>query len=382
VRFFGVIAIPPCPNFFPSPRISQSLPTLTHTIKTLKGQTSQHPSPILFHPQHSLLPLIMAYPVWPSNLTDFTAIGATPDLSPSFPHVARTNYRGAYVAGISLDASSGMSLQSEIESGGARRKTRHAGEPGWTDPGASYVAPERPGGLGVRIPSVDGTPVTSSQETVQGHKRNLSNGFMESQHSQSSFTARSPSAMSDTGAYSASSSSSNRSGSPYPSPAPQAYTALSQSHNNYIAEPLIPTHSSKPSIYTDYFSNVATESLCLFNDIEAQFYPTPVSPASSSSPGPNFVSSNSTTAAPNYSGPIRNHIVNMTTDSNGVVWIVFPYSKNKEVKNHTIRCDVDKVPPSALRPDIKTVAAAVLPLQPPPQPVPSEPLPPTFSDQS
>lgn len=263
------------------------------------------------------------------------------------------------MAGVSLDASSGMLFKHEREVNGAVESIRRGSGGSWSDLEGSYVAPER-GDFGmVRYPIAVATPPTSSQETVQSQKQPVSIGLMDDSHpSQSSFTAQSPSAMSDTNAYSASSSSSNRSGSPYPSPGPQAYTSLSQSHS-YIAEPLIPSHPSQPSIYTDYFSNAPTESLCLFNDIEAQFYPTPLSPTSSSSPGPNFTSSNSTTVIPNYSGPIRNHIVNMSTDENGVVWIVFPYSKNKEVKNHTIRCDVDKVPPSALREDIKTVSAAV-----------------------
>ena len=167
--------------------------------------------------------------------------------------------------------------------------------------------------------------------------------------------APSPSAVSDQSVASMySSSSSDNSVSPYPSPGPQAYTSLAQS-SNFVAEPLIPTSTA---YYDDYFANT-TETICLFNDIEAQFYPSPVSPASSSSPAPTNSSATPVQVVANYSGPIRNHIVNMSTDADGVVWIVFPYSKNKEVKNHTIRCDVDKVPPSALRTEIKTVAAAV-----------------------
>jgi hypothetical protein len=307
----------------------------------------------------------MASPVWPSNLTDFAAIGATPDLSSSFPHVARRTSRRECVAGISLDASPGMLLQTESEAESAVERVRRGSGGSWSDLEGSYVAPGWDDFGIMRYPIAVTTPATSSQETVESRKHVVSTGIIADSHPlQSSFSAQSPSAMSDTNIYTASSSS-NRSGSPYPSPGPQAYTPLSQSHS-YIAEPLIPSHSVQPSIYTDYFSNAPTESLCLFNDIEAQFYPTPPSPTSSSSPGPNFISSNSTTVIPNYSGPIRNHIVNMSTDDNGVVWIVFPYSKNKEVKNHTIRCDVDKVPPSALREDIKTVAAAVPPPEIPP----------------
>jgi hypothetical protein len=59
----------------------------------------------------------------------------------------------------------------------------------------------------------------------------------------------------------------------------------------------------------------------------------------------------------NYAGPIRKHIVNMSTDK--IIFMVFPYSKNKQVRNYSIRCDVEKVPPSALWPEIKQVSTAV-----------------------
>jgi hypothetical protein len=167
------------------------------------------------------------------------------------------------------------------------------------------------------------------------------------------FSVDSPSAPSDqVTMYSP--SSSDESVSQYPSPGPQAFTALANSAD-YVAQPLL---WNPADYFASYFAN-PEENLCLFSDMVAQFDDDPISPTSSGSPAPTTPSAIPSHIAPNSSGPIRNHIVNMSTDKNGVVWIVFPYSKNKQVKNHTIRCDVEKVPPSALRTEIKQVSAAV-----------------------
>jgi hypothetical protein len=103
-------------------------------------------------------------------------------------------------------------------------------------------------------------------------------------------------------------------------------------------------------------------------DIDAQSAPSPTSSVSSEALAPVILSSEapvtsiSTTPSVQGSGDylVRNHIISMSTGPDGVLWIVFPYSKNEEVKYHSIRCDVHTVPPSELRDDIKTIAAAVI----------------------
>ena len=60
-----------------------------------------------------------------------------------------------------------------------------------------------------------------------------------------------------------------------------------------------------------------------------------------------------------YSGPIKDHILDVYTDIANVVWIVFLYSKNKEVRSHSIRCDVDNVPPHCVKDEFKTLSSAV-----------------------
>lgn len=60
-----------------------------------------------------------------------------------------------------------------------------------------------------------------------------------------------------------------------------------------------------------------------------------------------------------YSGPIKDHILDVYTDIADVVWIVFLYSKNKEVRSYSIRCDVDKVPPHCVKDEFKTLSSAV-----------------------
>jgi hypothetical protein len=304
----------------------------------------------------------MVHSVWSSNLTDSSAIGASLETASHFPQQVHTRDPESWVAGDHYDASSRMSYPYENSS---EEVGRGLGSDmtvnGIPSPvlGDYHVAPERFAFSPTSLPMVISTPPGSSQEHIDIHKRHRSVEMTDSHAQRSRFGAPSPSNTSEHMPESSfSSSASEHSASPYPSPGPQAYTALSNSQK-YIAEPLV---AGPASIYTDYFSN-PTETLCLFNDIEAQFYPSPISPASSSSPGPVTTTINPAhQVVANYSGPIRNHIVSMSTDGEGVVWIVFPYSKNKEVKNHTIRCDVDKVPPSALREDIKTVSAAVLPL--------------------
>ena len=304
---------------------------------------------------------LMAHPVWPSDLTDFSAIGTTGYSGTDFTHPNTTHEGGGWVAGSLLHASSGMFDTSQHDFDRVTRGSSCGmmGADGFGDGIGEYaVAPEGFAFPPSALPVAVNTPPTSSGDIASTHKSATFVSINESQSSQSVFMVPTPSAVSDhSDASMSSSSGSDHSGSPYPSPGPQAYTSLAQS-NNYVAEPLIPASTV---YYSDYFAN-STESLCLFNDIQAQYYPSPISPTSSSSPVPTTSVSTPIQVVANYSGPIRNHIVNMSTDENGVVWIVFPYSKNKEVKNHTIRCDVDKVPPSALRDDIKTVAAAVLTL--------------------
>ena len=222
--------------------------------------------------------------------------------------------------------------------------------------GHSQIAPDHWGFPPIARVGVINTPLSTAHEPIHDDKpvgSAFPNGPVPLQ---STMMAASPSAFSDMSVGSRYSASSDyESESAYPSPGPQAYTALRQS-NEFVAQPLLSQNSGH---YNDYFAN-PNETLCLFNDIEPQFYPTPSSPASSVSPGSSSRPVNSMQITPaNYSGPIKNQILNMTTDENGIVWIVFPYSKNKEVKSHTIRCDVDKIPPSTLRDDIKTVAAAV-----------------------
>jgi hypothetical protein len=297
-----------------------------------------------------------------SNLTDLSVIGATPERVSHLPQLVHTHYPESWVAGGHYDASSRMSYPYEDISRDVGRDVGSDMTPvSLPSPvlGDYHVAPEGFSFSPNALPMVISTPPGSPQEPVDMPERNRSVEMSESHAQHSRFGAPSPSNTSEAVPDSSfSSTASGHSASPYPSPGPQAYTSLANSQN-YVAEPLVANPSS---IYTDYFSN-PTETLCLFNDIEAQFYPSPTSPASSSSPGPVTTTINpSHQIVANYSGPIRNHIVSMSTDAEGVVWIVFPYSKNKEVKNHTIRCDVDKVPPSALREDIKTVSAAVLPL--------------------
>jgi len=64
--------------------------------------------------------------------------------------------------------------------------------------------------------------------------------------------------------------------------------------------------------------------------------------------------------SPSPSGPIGSRIINVYKERS-VVWIKFLYSRNNKVELHTIRCDVHRVPPNKLKPEYKTVAAAVHP---------------------
>ena len=194
-------------------------------------------------------------------------------------------------------------------------------------------------------PSIDTTmPKTFGSVEMNDFPRRMSNYMSASPPAISEIAPDSPysSCVSDT------------SNTAYPTAIADVFTNLSHP-SSFVAEPLVPASTTS---YTDFFAN-PTETLCLFNDVEAQYYPSPLSPALSSSPAPTTSTANPTPIIANYSGPIKNQIVNMYQDKDGVVWIMFPYSKNKEVKNHLIRCDVEKVPPSALREEIKTVSAAV-----------------------
>jgi|SRR5277367_608939 len=300
----------------------------------------------------------MVHPVWPSNLTDFTAIGATPDAASHFTRPNTSEGSAAWGPEKALNASLAVSYAPQRSVNGfASGMNGHSGVGGEFGDGSSGfpVAPDGFAFLPTSMPLVVHTPPVSSGEAIQGRTVATSNGFHEFNTPRSTFMAQSPAAVSDHSDASAYSSSSDNSESAYPSPGPQAYTALGQS-NEYVAEPLT---SSPTAYYHDYFANT-TENLCVFSDIESQYYPSPTSIVSSESPVPSLSTTSSVQGLANYSGPIRNQIVNMSTDQDGVVWIVFPYSKNKEVKNHTIRCDVHTVPPSELRDDIKTVAAAVI----------------------
>jgi hypothetical protein len=301
----------------------------------------------------------MASPVWPSNLTDFAAIGATRDAVSRFTRPNTSEGSAAWGAEKSIDASLGPCYGSQSGVDGFSSGTNDS----WVayidtiDLSRGFPAiPDDLAFLPTSMTLVVHTPPVSSGETLQGHNFHASNGVHDFNTPRSAFVAQSPAAVSDHSEVSAySSSSSETSEAAYPSPGPQAYTALSQS-NDYVAEPLI---SGQATYYQDYFANTS-EILCVFNDIEALYYPSQNSIVSSESPVPSMSTNSSVQGLANYSGPIRNHIVSMSTDQNSIVWIVFPYSKNKEVKNHTIRCDVHTVPPNQLRDDIKTVAAAVL----------------------
>jgi hypothetical protein len=298
----------------------------------------------------------MARQVGPSNLTDLFAIGGAP-----YPEPAREpgHVSEGWTAGVSVNASYGV-FQDDMgvfaSRSGSLNGDFNQGVVGYAT-GEYAVAPEGVTYPGMTTPGIMMAHPSSVQTYTPGHTRmgSLGNGLSQTHQSTYATLAHSPSAASDRSSPFMSTSSSDMSDSGYPTPGPQAHSTLEQ---NFVAEPL---GSSSTSMYTDYFSGTS-ESLCLFADIGAQFYPSPISTTSSSSPGPTPENTVAPQVVPNYSGPIRNQIVNMYTDEHGVVWIVFPYSKNKEVKNHTIRCDVDKVPPSALRPDIKTVSAAVPPL--------------------
>ena len=304
----------------------------------------------------------MAHPVWPSNLTDFAAIGATPDAS---SHRTRPNTsEGSLTWGAVkvVDASLGVlpGSQSGVDGISSGMAGSCSGCIDFQDASRGFRAtPDGFAFLPTSMPIVVNTPPMSSEEILQSQNFHTSNGGHDFTTPRSAFMAPSPAAVSDHSEVSAySSSSSENSEAVYPSPGPQAYTALGQS-SDYVAEPLI---SGQDAYYQEYFANTR-ESLCVFNDIEAQYHPSPTSFVSSESPVPSMSTTSSVQGLANYSGPIRNHIVSMSADQNGVVWIVFPYSKNKEVKNHTIRCDVHTVPPNELRDDIKTVAAAVTSFQ-------------------
>jgi len=123
------------------------------------------------------------------------------------------------------------------------------------------------------------------------------------------------------------SSSSDASDSHYPLADPPPYTAPANS-SSYVAQPLLPTTGD---YLATYFAN-PKKNLCVFADITAQLDEEPESPTSSASPAPTTPSAVASHTAPNYSGPIRNTIVNMSTDKNGIVWIVFHTQKTNKSK--------------------------------------------------
>lgn len=301
----------------------------------------------------------MTSPLWSSDQINFAGISATLYPGRVFEDLHVTRGDDGWVAGVCWDASGVSSGPQNGNVGGdvddIADTMVHAGLAEVLS-GESYAAPEL--GFGythIANIGVVGTPQGLTHDSeARGHKRSES-VEMNSQPrrmSQSGYMSTSP-GMSDVPDSPYSSSDSDQSTSSYPDPGPQALSSLSLS-NDFVARPLIPNAAA----YADFFAD-PNETLCLFNDIAAQFYPSPPSPQSSSSPPPTTSKQTPHPIVANYSGPIKNCIINMYTDADGVVWIVFPYSKNKEVKNHTIRCDVEKVPPSALREDIKTVSAAV-----------------------
>jgi len=298
----------------------------------------------------------MSRPVWSSDLTDLAAISAT--------HRAPAGYHELYAAGGPTweaapvrDAYPRLLPASRPVSGDGERDI----SPYMTSPIPSpdrranyHVAPEAyalPHAALLAEPNIDLSEPTNHVPNDL-HPTYTPNVATNPQAS--------PSATSEHASM-YSPSPSDASDSHYPSSDPRAYTALANS-SRYVAQPLL---STTGDYLVNYFAN-PEENLCLFADITAQLDEEPESPTSSASPAPPTTpSAVANHTAPNYSGPIRNTIVNMSTDKNGVVWISFPYSKNKQIKNHTIRCDVENVPPSKLKKEIKSVSAAVrLPFDP------------------
>jgi len=301
----------------------------------------------------------MTTSLWSSDQIDLLKIGAPLNAGRISETTHLNRGDGGWVAGVYWDASSDASEPQKVSPLSVVDVFSHShARVGDQDvvSGESFAAPETFGASAmadisvmdtpaVAGPSIDAT-VPKAFESVEltDLPRRLSNYMSASPPATSDIAPDSPysSCVSDT------------SNTAYPTAIADVFTNLSHP-SSFVAEPLVPASTTS---YADFFEN-PSETLCLFNDVEAQYYPSLLSPALSSSPAPTTSTANPTPIVANYSGPIKNQIVNMYQDKDGVVWIMFPYSKNKEVKNHLIRCDVEKVPPSALREEIKTVSAAV-----------------------
>jgi hypothetical protein len=295
---------------------------------------------------------------WSSDQIDLLKIDATGYSGGSFDGFHLTREGDDWVAGGYWDASESLREGQQVTSPSRLNGTSHPladNGPHAAPSGDFFPAPETYGFSPVAtLPMLDIPAIGDPNENNSTHKKTNPFEMSDLPRRFATYPSASPPGSRGNPPDSPYSSCvSDTSNSAYPPAIPEAYSNLSHS-STFVAEPLV---GNSTSSYPGFFAN-PSETLCLFNDVAAQYYPTPESPVSSSSPAPTSTA-NPTPVIANYSGPIKNHIVNMYQDKDGIVWIVFPYSKNKEVKNHTIRCDVEKVPPSALREEIKTVSAAV-----------------------
>jgi len=306
----------------------------------------------------------MSGSVWPSDLNDMLAINATPYVGEPLTTGDPSALSSERVAGSAFNASFGLFDSCQTVSGmyattiDVTLMTSDVYPHGIA---TDYtVAPDTLGFSPSAIPRGAATPPLSTIQPPHDFKPPSFAELADPYFSQPRYFAKSQSSISAESVLSGYSSSSENSESDYPSPAPHHFNTLEQA-NGYIAQPLT---SPDTSYYIDYPDNAAlnaAETLCLFNDIDAQFYASPVSYDSSTSPGPIISTGNYRDLPQNYSGPIKSQVLKMETDANDVVWIEFPYSKNKEVSVHRIRCDVESVPPSKVKPEIKSVATAVRP---------------------
>jgi len=293
----------------------------------------------------------MSRPVWSSDLTDLAAISATQGPSAGYRELYPTGGPTWDAVRISNAYPRTLPTSQPVSGDGERDMSPYMTSPIVSAEGRTnyHVAPDAYAPPHAALPA---EPLIDLRERTNRVPKDFPPTYSANV---AGYSPASPSATSEHASMYPSSSSSDASDSLYPLVDPPPYTALSNS-SSYVAQPLLSTTGD----YLDYFAN-PKENLCVFADITAQLDDEPESPTSAS-PVPTTPSAVASHTAPNYSGPIRNTIVNMSTDKNGIVWIVFPYSKNKQIKNHTVRCDVDKVPPGMLKKEIKSVSAAVRPL--------------------
>lgn len=264
----------------------------------------------------------MSRPDWSSDLTDLAAISA--------PHRTSNGYHEVYVAGgpawegvrVSNAYPRTLPTSQPVSGDGERDTSPSMNRPILSAEGRPnyHVASEA---YALSRPALPTETLIDLSEPTNHVPKDFPPTYTANV---ATYPRASPSAMSEPASMYRSSSS-DASDSHYPLADPPPYTAPANS-SSYVAQPLLPTTGD---YLATYFAN-PKKNLCVFADITAQLDEEPESPTSSASPAPTTPSAVASHTAPNYSGPIRNTIVNMSTDKNGIVWIVFHTQKTNKSK--------------------------------------------------